>query len=123
MKWLLLGIGVVFLYFLSILIPLALLIFLAVILLRAARFKPKAQPKLSEEEVTVDIDRAVDPIPAVPDTMLDGTPLTEDFYYYRSTLDPTMQQAYDLIRSHLQKGSAKFAMTVPWNGSRKQMRQ
>jgi len=66
-----------------------------------------------DENPDKDIDRAVDPIPAVPDTMLDGTPLTEDFYYYRSTLDPTMQQAYDLIRSHLQKGSAKFAMTVP----------
>ncbi|MBR1989923.1 MAG: hypothetical protein IJ987_05555 [Firmicutes bacterium] len=60
-----------------------------------------------------DIDRAVEPIKAVPDTMLDGTPLTDDFYYYRGTLDETYQQAYDLIRSHLLKGSTKFSMTVP----------
>ncbi|MBQ4650628.1 MAG: hypothetical protein IJB73_08000 [Firmicutes bacterium] len=60
-----------------------------------------------------DIDRAVEPIKPVFDTMLDGTPLTEKFYYYRGTLDETYQQAYDLIRSHLMKGSEQFSMTVP----------
>ena len=59
------------------------------------------------------IDRAVEPIKPVPDTMLDGTPLTEDFYYYRSTLNETYQQAYDHIKANLLKGSTKFSMTVP----------
>jgi len=59
------------------------------------------------------IDRAVTPIEPVPAEMLDGTLLTNKFYYYRSTLDETYQQAYDLIRSHLLKGTTKFSMTVP----------
>lgn len=59
------------------------------------------------------IDRSPTPIEAVPAEMLDGTLLTDNFYYYRSTLDETYQQAYDLIRSNLLKGTAKFSMTVP----------
>ena len=59
------------------------------------------------------IDRSPTPIEAVPAEMLDGTLLTDNFYYYRSTLDETYQQAYDLIRSHLLKGTEKFSMTVP----------
>lgn len=46
-----------------------------------------------------DIDRAVEPIKPVPDTMLDGTALGDEFYYYR---DFTMQQ-----------GKSKIQMTVP----------
>ena len=42
------------------LIPAALVIFLAVILLRAACFKPKAQPEISDEAVSFDAERAAD---------------------------------------------------------------
>jgi len=42
------------------LIPAALLIFLLVILIRALRFKPKAQPKVSETEEPFDGDRVVE---------------------------------------------------------------
>ena len=35
------------------------LLFLAVLLIRAATFRPKAQPALSQETVNVDIDTAV----------------------------------------------------------------
>ena len=41
-------------------IPALLIIFLAVILIRAAAFKPKAQPKLLENEESFDSDKAVD---------------------------------------------------------------
>ena len=59
MEWLLLGIGVVFLYALSILIPLALIVFLAVIIIRALAFKPKAQPVADEREpAAVEFDEA-----------------------------------------------------------------
>ena len=37
----------------------ALLIFIAVILIRTARFQPKAQPELSTEAVEFDRDKAV----------------------------------------------------------------
>ena len=59
-EWLALGIGVLLLYALSILIPLALIIFLAVILIRAAAFKPKAQPKADTTPVDFDKDAAVE---------------------------------------------------------------
>ena len=59
------------------------------------------------------IDRAVTPILPVPDAMLDGTPLSEEFYHYRSTLDDTLRQAYDLLRANMLKGTKKIKMTVP----------
>lgn len=79
---------------------------------------------MAEEEGAMDenpereIDRAVEPIKPVPDEMLDGTALSEDFYYYRSTLDATEQQAYDLLRAGMLEGEAKIAMTVPIDKSR-----
>ena len=59
------------------------------------------------------IDRAVGPIKPVPDAMLDGTTLGDEFYYYRSTLDDTQRQAYDLIRAGIIEGKEKITMTVP----------
>ena len=59
-EWLALGIGVLLLYALSILIPLALIIFLAVIIIRAAAFKPKAQPKADTTPVDFDKEAAVE---------------------------------------------------------------
>lgn len=47
-------------WWLFLLIPLALLVFVAILLLRAVKFQPKAQPKLSENEEKVDTDRAVE---------------------------------------------------------------
>ena len=52
-------------WYLLFLIPAALLVFVAVLLVRASRFTPKEQPKLSEEEVRVDQDRAVDALCAL----------------------------------------------------------
>lgn len=66
-----------------------------------------------DENPDRDIDRAVTPIVPVPDAMLDGTALGEEFYYYRSTLDETGKQAYDLIRTGLLEGKSKISMTVP----------
>ena len=66
-----------------------------------------------DENPDRDIDRAVEPIKPVPDTMLDGTALGNEFYYYRSTLDSTMQQAYDLLRAGILEGKSKIQMTVP----------
>lgn len=74
---------------------------------------------LEEEDGAMDeipdreIDRAVEPIKPIPDKMLDGTPLSDDFYYYRNILDATYQQAYDQLRAALLNGEAKIAMTVP----------
>ena len=56
-QWLLLGIGVFILYALSILIPLALIVFVAVILIRALAFKPKAPTKSAPPPETVDFDK------------------------------------------------------------------
>ena len=55
-EWLALGIVVLLLYALSILIPLALIVFLAVIIIRAVAFKPKADSTLVEfaREAAVD---------------------------------------------------------------------
>lgn len=47
-------------WWLLLLIPAALMVFVAVLLIRAASFKPKAQPKLSENEEQIDTDRAVE---------------------------------------------------------------
>lgn len=66
-----------------------------------------------DENPDRDIDRAVEPIKPIPDTMLDGTALGDEFYYYRSTLDSTMQQAYDLLRAGILEGKSKIQMTVP----------
>ncbi len=46
-------------WWLFLLIPLALIVFVAILLLRAIKFTPKAQPILSEQEERVDTDRAV----------------------------------------------------------------
>ena len=59
-QWLLLGIGFVLLYVLSVLVGLALIVFLAVILIRAIAFKPKAQPKTDDTPVSLDRDAAVE---------------------------------------------------------------
>ncbi len=59
-EWLALGIGVLLLYALSILIPIALIVFLAVIILRAVAFKPKAQPKADPTPVDFDKNAAVE---------------------------------------------------------------
>ena len=66
-----------------------------------------------DENPDREIDRAVEPIKPSPAVSLDGTPLTDDFYYYRNTLDPVKQQAYDLLRSALLKGEKEIEMTVP----------
>ena len=66
-----------------------------------------------DENPDREIDRAVEPIKPSPAASLDGTPLTNDFYYYRNTLDPVKQQAYDLLRSALLKGEKEIEMTVP----------
>lgn len=66
-----------------------------------------------DENPDREIDRAVEPIKSSPAASLDGTPLTDDFYYYRNTLDPVKQQAYDLLRSALLKGEKEIKMTVP----------
>lgn len=66
-----------------------------------------------DENPDRDIDRAVEPIKPVFGTMLDGTPLTDEFYYYRETLDSTLKQAYDLIRAGLLEGKERIQMTVP----------
>lgn len=66
-----------------------------------------------DENPDRDIDRAVEPIKPVPDTMLDGTALGDEFYYYRSTLDAPQQQAYDLLRKGILAGKKKIQMTVP----------
>jgi predicted small lipoprotein YifL len=72
------------------------------------------EPEMTlDENPDRDIDRAVEPIKPVPDLMLDGTALGEEFYYYRSALDPTMQQAYDLLRAGILEGKKKIQMTVP----------
>ena len=47
------------------LIPLALVLFLALILIRALRFKPKAQPAVSETEEHFDTDRAIENLRAL----------------------------------------------------------
>ena len=60
MEWLLLGIGVVLLYALSILIPLALIVFVAVIIIRALTFKPKAQTQADASAVEFDEAAAVE---------------------------------------------------------------
>ncbi len=59
-EWLALGIGVLLLYALAILIPLVLTVFLAVILIRAAAFKPKAQPEADATPVDFDREGAVE---------------------------------------------------------------
>ncbi len=66
-----------------------------------------------DEDPDREIDRAVEPIRPVVWTKLDGTPLTTDFYYYRSTLDPTLQQAYDLLRAGILEGKQSIDMKVP----------
>ena len=66
-----------------------------------------------DENPDRDIDRAVEPIKPVHGTMLDGKSLNEEFYYYRSTLDSTKQQAYDLLRAGMLAGKEKIPMTVP----------
>lgn len=60
-----------------------------------------------------EIDRAVTPIKPCFASALDGTPLTEEFYFYRSTLDEPYKQAYDLLRAGMLEGKESITMTVP----------
>ena len=59
-EWLALGIVILLLYALSILVAVGLIVFLAVILIRALAFKPKAQPKADLTPVEFDKEAAVD---------------------------------------------------------------
>ena len=59
------------------------------------------------------IRRSTKPIVQTVGTMLDGTPLSNDFYFYRNTLNDHGKQAYDLIRAGLLEGKATIQMTVP----------
>ena len=47
-------------WYLLLLIPAALIVFVAILLIRASRFTPKAQPMLSEQEEHVDRERAIE---------------------------------------------------------------
>ena len=59
-EWLALGIVILLLYALSILVAVGMIVFLAVILIRALAFKPKAQPKADPTPVEFDKEAAVD---------------------------------------------------------------
>lgn len=60
-----------------------------------------------------EIDRAVTPIEPCFAEKLDGTPLSEAFYFYRSTLSDTYKLAYDQLRAGVLAGQKSIAMTVP----------
>ena len=84
---------------------------------RGMGLMPEEEEGAMDEVPDREIERAVEPIKPIPDEMLDGTPLSNSFYYYRDTLDATHQQAYDQLRAALLKGEKKIAMTVPVNKS------
>ena len=48
-----------------------------------------------------------------PAKMLDGTPLSEEFYFYRNTLSDKYKIAYDDIRSALLEKKTDFTLSVP----------
>ena len=76
------------------LIPAALLVFLAVILIRGAAFKPKAQPTPDEAPVTVDTDAAVDALATLVrcKTVSYADPTLEDNAEFEKLIDtlPTL---------------------------------
>ncbi|MBQ6696926.1 MAG: hypothetical protein IJN16_09510 [Lachnospiraceae bacterium] len=61
-------------------------------------------------------DRAVrrntQPVVQTVGAMLDGTPLTDEFYFYRNTLTSKQQKVYDQLRSGLMEGAANITLTV-----------
>ena len=61
-----------------------------------------------DENPDCDIDRAVEPIKPVPDTIQDGFAPGTEFYYYRSTPDSTLQQVYNLLRSGIMEEKSNF---------------
>ncbi len=60
MKWLFLGVGVISLYVLFGLLLAAIIVFIAVIFIRALLFKPKAGPKVNDNEERFDAERAAE---------------------------------------------------------------
>ncbi len=72
-------------------------------------------------EMTMELDanptravrRSVTPINQTVNTMLDGTPLPEDFYLYRNALSSEYQRAYDQICKGLMNGDSSIVMSVP----------
>lgn len=71
----------------------------------------EATPQLDENP-----DRAVrrntQPVVQTVGAMLDGTPLTDEFYFYRNTLTSKQQKVYDQLRSGLMEGAANITLTV-----------
>lgn len=59
------------------------------------------------------IHRSNRPINFIPMTMTDGTPLGEEYFYYRSLLDENGQKGYDFIREELLKCNPEIEMILP----------
>ena len=76
---------------------------------------------LAEEKTSVKLDenpnrsihRGIVKVTFKPGTMLDGTPLDESFYLYRSRLKGNAKKAYDTIRNGLISAKHTIQMTVP----------
>ncbi len=65
-----------------------------------------------DENPTRAVRRSTKHINQTVGTMLDGTPLPEDFYMYRSILSEQYQMAYDQICQGLTNGDAEIVMNV-----------
>ena len=66
-----------------------------------------------DENPNRSLHRSPKPIKFRPATAADGTPLGEEFYYYRNTLSDQGKKAYDQIRGGLLDGQARIEMSVP----------
>lgn len=69
---------------------------------------PNPQKKLRRSAVPIKQIRGID---------LNGKSLSDDFYFYRSTLSKKSQSAYDQIYAFLYKGVSKFDMNVAVDGN------
>lgn len=58
------------------------------------------------------IRRNTQPVVQTVGAMLDGTPLTDEFYFYRNMLTAKQKKVYDQIRSALLEGKGKITLTV-----------
>ena len=65
-----------------------------------------------DENPTRAVRRSTTPIYQTVNTMLDGTPLPEDFYMYRGNLSEQYQRAYDQICGSLMNAESTIAMSV-----------
>lgn len=75
--------------------------------------EPEEKAKRIQDEISRSPLKKAGEIKLVPITKSDGTPVADEFYFYRNALKDDEKKAYDITRTALLNGKGEVSITVP----------